>query len=209
MPSSINKKLNSKTKKSPSSKSGSKSVKTNKSKKTVKIAKPMKSKSVSKKTSIKKAAPARPAVNKKVVSKSVPSKENLAPKKSLSAKELTHYEGVLMLLKNKIEKNISSLEFDSLNSHRESSGDLSGYSLHMADVGTDNYDRELALNFAGSEQDMLYQIDEALDRIDNKTYGICQMTGEFIPKKRLDAVPWTPYCIEAQEKIERERKGRY
>jgi RNA polymerase-binding transcription factor DksA len=126
----------------------------------------------------------------------------------LSAKQLTHFEDLLLTTKLKILHNIDSIESQNLGSHKDSSGDLSGYSLHMADVGTDNYDRELSLNVAGNEQNIIYQIDEALDRIKIGSYGICVMSGDSIPIIRLEAIPWTAYSKEAQEKIEKEKKAR-
>ena len=74
---------------------------------------------------------------------------------------------------------IAFLAGDNLNrSQRESSGDLSSYSFHMADQGTDNFDREFALNLVSSEQDVLYEIDDALRRIDMGTYGVCEGCGK-------------------------------
>src|SRR5947209_4106010 len=66
-----------------------------------------------------------------------------------------------------------------------------GFSTHMADAGTDEYDRDLSLSFRSSEQDALYEIEQALDRIRNGTYGICELTGKPIGAKRLEALPWT------------------
>ena len=123
---------------------------------------------------------------------------------ALSKKQLETYRDLLLKIKAQIVKNVDSLESDNLNSNKESAGDLSSYSIHMADMGTDTYDKELAMNVAGSEQDILYQIDQALDRIANETYGICEMHKDSIPVTRLNAIPWTSYCKEAQEKIEKE-----
>jgi RNA polymerase-binding transcription factor DksA len=163
-------------------------------------------KSSSEKAVVKHSPLAKPSVNKKVVLQKIPAK---APSKThLSAKQSTHYEDLLLATKSKILRNIDNIETQNLGSHKDSSGDLSGYSLHMADVGTDNYDRELALNMVGNEQEIIYQIDDALERIKNGTYGICAMLGHPIPTVRLDAIPWTAYCKEAQEKLEKEKKGR-
>jgi len=129
----------------------------------------------------------------------------MAAKGHLSVKQIKAYEEVLLSTRDKIMKAVQHIESQNLNSHKESAGDLSGYSLHMADVGTDNYDRELALDVVGNEQDILYQIDHALVRINSGSFGICEMYGTQIPSPRLDAIPWTPYCKEAAEKIEKER----
>jgi RNA polymerase-binding transcription factor DksA len=81
---------------------------------------------------------------------------------------------------------------------------MAGYSLHMADSGTDNFDRDFALNLLSSDQDAIYEIEEALKRIEKNTYGICELTGKTIPKARLTAIPWTRFTVEAQAQLERE-----
>ena len=86
----------------------------------------------------------------------------------------------------------------------ESAQELAGYSLHMADSGTDNFDRDFALSLLSSDQDAVYEIEEALKRIERKTYGICELTGKTIPKARLEAIPWTRFTVEAQAQLERE-----
>ncbi|NBY67449.1 MAG: TraR/DksA family transcriptional regulator [Betaproteobacteria bacterium] len=75
--------------------------------------------------------------------------------------------------------------------------------LHMADVGTDTFDQEFALNLAASDRVKLAEIDEAISRIDDKSYGVCQLTGKPIPKARLDANPLAKYTVEAALMIER------
>jgi RNA polymerase-binding transcription factor DksA len=73
----------------------------------------------------------------------------------------------------------------------------------LADVGTNSYDRDLALSMISSEQNALYEIEQALNRIKNGTYGICEVSGKPIPLDRLDAVPWTRFGAEAEREIER------
>ena len=87
---------------------------------------------------------------------------------------------------------------------KESAEEMASYSLHMADSGTDNFDRDFALSLLSSDQDALYEIEEALKRIEKATYGICELTGKTIPKARLDAIPWTRFTVEAQAQLERE-----
>jgi DnaK suppressor protein len=87
---------------------------------------------------------------------------------------------------------------------KESAQELPGYSLHMADSGTDNFDRDFALSLLSSDQDAVYEIEEALKRIEKKTYGVCELTGKSIPKARLEAIPWTRFTVEAQAQLERE-----
>jgi len=81
---------------------------------------------------------------------------------------------------------------------------MAGYSLHMADSGTDNFDRDFALSLLSSDQDAIYEIEEALKRIERNTYGICELTGKSIPKSRLEAIPWTRFTVQAQAQLERE-----
>ena len=87
---------------------------------------------------------------------------------------------------------------------KESAQEMPGYSLHMADSGTDNFDRDFALSLLSSDQDAVYEIEEALKRIEKKTYGVCELTAKPIPKARLEAIPWTRFTVEAQAQLERE-----
>ena len=86
----------------------------------------------------------------------------------------------------------------------ESAQEMAGYSLHMADSGTDNFDRDFALSLLSSDQDAVYEIEEALKRIEKKTYGICELTAKSIPRARLEAIPWTRFTVDAQAQLERE-----
>ncbi len=87
---------------------------------------------------------------------------------------------------------------------KESAEEMASYSLHMADSGTDNFDRDFALSLLSSDQDAIYEIEEALKRIERNTYGVCELTQKLIPKARLDAIPWTRFTVEAQAQLERE-----
>ena len=87
---------------------------------------------------------------------------------------------------------------------KESAQEMAGYSLHMADSGTDNFDRDFALSLLSSDQDAIYDIEEALKRIEKNTYGICELTGKPIPRARLEAIPWTRFTVQAQAQLERE-----
>ncbi len=87
---------------------------------------------------------------------------------------------------------------------KESAEHLQSYGLHMADSGTDNFDRDFALSLLSSDQDAVYEIEEALKRIEKGTYGVCELTGKAIPKARLRAVPWTRYTVKAQKQLEKD-----
>ena len=78
------------------------------------------------------------------------------------------------------------------------------FSSHMADAATDTFDRDFALGMLSSEQDALYEIDEALNRIRDGTYGICELTGKKIKKARLEAIPWTRFTAGAERQLENE-----
>ncbi len=78
------------------------------------------------------------------------------------------------------------------------------FSSHMADAGTDHYDRDFALGVLSSEQDAVYQIEQAMNRIRSGTYGICELTGKPIEPARLEAIPWTRFSAAAERQIERE-----
>jgi len=86
----------------------------------------------------------------------------------------------------------------------DAKGEQDAYSLHMADVATDSFDRDIALSFLSSEQDALYEIDAALERIRNRTYGICELTGKPIEAKRLEAIPWTRFSAAAEKELEKD-----
>lgn len=114
------------------------------------------------------------------------------------------YKALLLELKERVYKELNNLESDTLGkSQKDSSGDLSGYSLHMADMGTDTFDREFALNIASNQQEIVYAIDEALKRIEEGSYGDCENCSKPIPLKRLNAVPFAKFCIKCQEEIEK------
>ncbi|MFP4261197.1 MAG: TraR/DksA family transcriptional regulator, partial [Opitutales bacterium] len=78
-----------------------------------------------------------------------------------------------------------------------------GYGTHQADAGTDSFDRDFALSLVSSEQEALNEIEEAIQRIKNGTYGICEVTGKPIPAARLTAVPFTHYSVEGQAEYEK------
>ena len=87
---------------------------------------------------------------------------------------------------------------------KESAQEMAGYSLHMADSGTDNFDRDFALSLLSADQDSVYEIEEALKRIEKRTFGVCELTNKSIPKARLEAIPWTRFTVEAQAQLERD-----
>tara|TARA_Y100001934_G_scaffold124409_1_gene151575 strand:- start:684 stop:1439 length:756 start_codon:yes stop_codon:yes gene_type:complete len=85
---------------------------------------------------------------------------------------------------------------------KESAKEMESYGVHMADSGTDNFDRDFNLSLLSSDQDVIYEIEEALKRIEKDTYGVCEITGKPIPQTRLNAVPWTRFRVDAQSELE-------
>ncbi|MBN1494054.1 MAG: TraR/DksA C4-type zinc finger protein [Candidatus Omnitrophica bacterium] len=112
----------------------------------------------------------------------------------------------LLEYRNKIVLGIDHLSKDTLNkSQKDASGDLSGYSFHMADMATDNYDRDFNLGLASSEREILKKIDEALRSIDDGSYGVCELCGCKISVERLKALPFATKCIPCKEKEEKKQ----
>ncbi len=124
--------------------------------------------------------------------------------KVMSKKDLKKYKELLLKERERIGGELSHITKDALKqSQRDAAGDLSGYSYHMADMASDNYEREFSLSRATDEQKILYSIDEALKRIEDGTYGYCIQCEKAIPKKRLKALPHTELCIDCQKKNEK------
>ena len=111
--------------------------------------------------------------------------------------EWQKYYNILLELRERLRNQMAGLA-------KESAEQLAGYSLHMADSGTDNFDRDFALSLLSSDQDAVYEIEEALKRIERQTYGVCELSGKSIPKARLDAIPWTRFTVEAQMQLEKD-----
>ena len=119
--------------------------------------------------------------------------------------ELAQYKRVLLDLRKKLVGNVTFMEDEALGkSRQDASGDLSNVPIHMADVGTDNYDRDLTIGLIQNGEEELKAIDNALERIGNKTYGSCEECGKKIIKARLSALPYVHNCIECQRLEEEE-----
>jgi RNA polymerase-binding transcription factor DksA len=123
----------------------------------------------------------------------------------LSKEDAAKFKKLLLDLRDHLIDGVNFLASDNLKrSHRDASGELSGYSLHMADAGTDNFDREFALSLVSNEQEALYEIEEALKRLDQNTYGICGNCEKPILKARLEAVPFARLCVNCQSTVEKD-----
>ena len=130
----------------------------------------------------------------------------VTPKRStnLNKKELEQFRHLLLLKRAELVGDVDTLQREALSANRrDAAGDLSSMPIHMADLGTDNYEKEFTLGLIEGERALLREIDQALARIDNGTYGVCAATGRPIGKARLKATPWAKFCYEyvlAQEK---------
>ncbi len=125
----------------------------------------------------------------------------------MNKKELDRYKQLLLEERTSILGGVEKISGDVLKkSSKDASGDLSGYTLHIADMATDNYDREFSLGIADTERATLVKIDDALKRVALKSYGKCLLCKKDIAKKRLAAVPHAEHCKKCQEKEEADRR---
>lgn len=164
-------------------------------------------------------AKAKPA-GKTVVSKkpaSAPKPAKSAAKKTVSKPAVTkkpevkltpfleQQRGKLLALKDTLLDSMNGVAKDSLRSRAEGS-EASAFGMHQADAGSDAYDRDFALSLLSQEQDSLYEIDEALKRVEAGSYGVCEMSGKPIPHARLEALPFTRYTVECQAELEKRNR---
>jgi DnaK suppressor protein len=132
--------------------------------------------------------------------------EEQTPKTRLSAADLQRYKELLLQKRREILGNVSEIEGEALRKSRlDASGDLSSMPIHMADLGTDNFEQEFSLELMDGARRLLVEIDDALNRISAGTYGICEGTGKPISKARLDAQPWARYSVEYAKMVEQGR----
>lgn len=125
---------------------------------------------------------------------------------ALSKEQLKQFRQLLITERVKLAEEIKSIAQETSKSPREASGDLSAYTLHMADMAADTYDRELSMNIVSGEQETLYEIDDALKRIDDSSFGTCLQCNQPISMSRLRAVPYASLCINCQRAKEQKNK---
>ena len=121
----------------------------------------------------------------------IPMAKKKTNKSGLTYAEIRRFKALLLAKRTEILGDVSCMENEAL---RKPRSDLSSMPIHMADLGTDNYEVENTLGLMDSERKLIVEIDGALDSIENGTYGICEGTGQPIPKERLEAIPWARYC---------------
>ena len=125
----------------------------------------------------------------------------------MEKKDLKVFRELLLKKRVELNKGIEHIANDALKtSQKDAAGDLSAYSIHMADMATDNYYREFSLGLADNEQKLLHRIEAALERMDSKLYGLCELCNKKISKARLTAVPFAEMCVPCQEQQEKKKK---
>ncbi len=117
--------------------------------------------------------------------------------------DLDSYRELLVSLRSRLNGDVTHLADEALRSTGgEASGSLSNAPLHMADLGTDNFEQEFTLNLLQNQEQALDEIREALARIDRGTFGQCEECHQPIPKARLQALPYTRHCVECARKLQ-------
>ena len=192
------------------------------------MAKPTKKKSSAKKPAARKAGPARKEHIKRPVSKKVAKPTKAGKRESSKTKKETIESPAILLGMNHRERRLdpfvrkqkenllqlrdamvdsmAGVAQDTLRSRAEGS-EASAFGMHQADAGSDAYDRDFALSLLSQEQDALYEIDQALRRIELGTYGKCEMSGKPIPHARLEAIPFARFTVECQSQLEKQNKA--
>jgi len=166
-----------------------------------------------KKNSAKKAAPRKAKPARKVSAKKASASAN--PRETLlgrnhHVRKLSPFtrkqKEKLLQLRDAMVDSMAGVAQDTLRSRAEGS-EASAFGMHQADAGSDAYDRDFALSLLSQEQDALYEIDQALKRIELGTYGICEMSGKPIPHARLEAIPFARFTVECQSQLEKQNKA--
>lgn len=124
----------------------------------------------------------------------------VSSKARLSKKELERYREILLQKRAELAGDINNIEDEAL---RQNSGSLSSLPQHMAEQGSDTFEQSISLDLAQVDRNLIREIDDALKRIEDGTYGVCPRTGQRISPERLAELPWAKYSIEAQREMER------
>lgn len=117
--------------------------------------------------------------------------------------DFTQFKKLLLTLRGRLVGKVDSMQGEALKrSRQDASGDLSNVPIHMADVGTDNYERDLMIELIENGEEGLRDIDTALEKMDDGSYGVCEICSKKINKERLKAVPYAKLCIDCQREEE-------
>jgi RNA polymerase-binding transcription factor DksA len=191
------------------------------------MAKPKKKKSSAKKSAARKPRPARKVHARKAASKKSARATKGVRSSSKSRRQTTESPAILLGLNHrekrldpflrKQKQNLLQLRDAMVDSmagvaqgtlrSRAEGSEASAFGMHQADAGSDAYDRDFALSLLSQEQDALYEIDQALKRIELGTYGKCEMSGKSIPHARLEAIPFARFTVECQSQLEKQNKA--
>src|SRR5438445_9115109 len=118
----------------------------------------------------------------------------------MTKSDLDGYRQRLLTLCERLNGDVSHLADEALRKNqREASGNLSSMPIHMADIGSDNFEQEFTLSLMENEEGTLDAIEAALERLDSGTYGLCEECGVKIPKARLLAIPYAPFCVKCTQ----------
>jgi DnaK suppressor protein len=123
----------------------------------------------------------------------------------LKKAELREFKDRLLMLRARLQGDVVQLTDEALRKNQQGGSNLSNMPLHLADLGTDNFEQEQSLRLLESEEDTLEKIDKALARLEAGKFGMCDECGGPIPKLRLKAIPFAPYCVECTRKYEERR----
>ncbi len=188
------------TKKKAAKKSTRKSAKKSSGKKTArKSAKKSAKKSAAGKSSARKSS----GKPRKTAARKAREAGKVKKNAGLTSKQLKKFRDLLLSKRATLLGDVTSMTNEALGKNRQDAGDLSNMPIHMADIGSDNYEQEFTLGLLESERQMLRDIDHAIERMAEGTYGICLGTGEPIAKLRLEAKPWAKFSIEYARLVER------
>lgn len=121
----------------------------------------------------------------------------------MNKRDLKKFEKILRMMRDEVLTEVSQIHKENLGRNlREESGELSGYSTHMADMAGDEAELAMNLRILATEQDILDELDDALNRIEQGTYGVCESCGGKIAKARLTAKPFASLCISCRQRQE-------
>ena len=127
----------------------------------------------------------------------------------MKKKEIEFYGKKLLKLKERFLSDVQELDKSSLHETTQNgSGDLSGYGSHLADVATDTYEQEKALEFMNNEEQLLQDVEDALQKIEDNSYGKCEVCGDGIARQRLDAEPYARLCMECKRQEEENKNAK-
>lgn len=126
-----------------------------------------------------------------------------APAKSgLSKSELNEFKALLIHRKKVLLGDVKGLENEAMKKGTDAAGDLSTLPMHLADLGTDSFEQDISLGLMENESDEIHEIEEALERIKDGSFGLCESCKKKIPKERLKAIPYARLCVNCKKKEE-------